>query len=146
MKRTWLLLLALLGILLAACDSAPEDSPADAVQRRLVGTWLREYEEQGTRIRRILVLEADGKFRESSAIVTPGTSITRESDGAGEWLFDGTNLKRRYTRINGKPVSAPIMPYATFALSFPSKSEFVGVDHVRKRELRYQRVGEGTQP
>ena len=47
------LLLVLLGTLLAACDSAPSDSPGDAVQQQLVGTWLREYQEQGTQVRRI---------------------------------------------------------------------------------------------
>ncbi len=146
-RTVWLWLwLALAGVLTAACDNSPADSTTDAVQRRLAGTWLREYEEQGTRVRRILILEADGKFREMSSITLPEAAGQRDSDGAGEWLFDGTNLKRRYALVNGKPVSAPTMPYVTFEIRFPSKSEFVGVDHVRKREVYYQRVADGTQP
>ena len=145
MRRLWLRP-ALLGLLLAACNSGPEDSPADAVQQRLIGTWLREYEEQGTHVRRVLILDADGKFREMSTILAADSSNRQQSQGSGEWTFDGINLKRRYTLINGKPISAPTMPYATFALRFPSKGEFVGVDHVRKREVRYQRVADGTEP
>ena len=81
-----------------------------------------------------------------STIAGSAGAPPNESQGSGEWTFDGTNLKRRYTSINGKPTSHPAIPYATFELQFPSKSEFVGVDHVRQREVRYQRVPEGTLP
>ncbi len=145
--RLWFSVLAvLLAVVLAGCDNPPEDSPADEVQQRLVGTWLREYDEEGAHIRRVLVLESGGKFHEMSTVLAPGTQEKQESQAEGEWLFDGTNLKRRYASINGKPVSAPIMPFATFEISFPSRSEFVGVDHIHKREVHYERVVEGTEP
>ena len=139
-------LLLVLALLLAACDSSPSDSPADDVKQRLLGTWLREYEEDGTHVRRILILDADGTFRERSTIVVPGATDKLESNGTGQWLFDGTNLKRHYASINGKSLSAPTVPFATFEISFPSRSEFVGVDHVHQREVRYQRVADGTEP
>lgn len=144
--RRLLWLPGLFALVLAGCDETPQQSATEAVQKRLVGTWLREYEEQGTAVRRVLVLQAQGSFSESSLAVQPADQPPIRSESSGEWTFDGTNLKRRYLRIDGKPLSAPTMPYATFALSFPSRYEFIGVDHVRKLEVRYQRVGDGTQP
>ena len=132
--------------LLAACGDTAPDSPADQVRERLVGTWLREYEEQGMRVRRILVLEQGGNFREMSSLQPPDTAEPQLAQGSGAWLYDGTNLKRRYARINGQPLSAPVVPFVTFALRFTSRSQFVGVDHIRKREVSYQRVPDGTLP
>ena len=81
-----------------------------------------------------------------STVVALNSAEKLESQGTGLWLFDGTNLKRHYATINGKSLSAPTVPFATFEVSFPSKSEFVGVDHVHKREVHYERVAEGTEP
>ena len=145
MRRRTLLFL-LLGLPLAACDSAPDDSDVDTVRQRLIGTWLREYDVQGAHVRRVLVLEADGKFREMSTVAAPDNPDTVKSQGTGQWLFDGTNLKRHYASLNGKPISAPTLPFVTFQVSFPSRSEFVGVDHVHKLEVHYERVIEGTEP
>lgn len=133
------------SFLLQACDSAPADQANELVQSQLVGTWLRAYAENGTQVRRILVLNPDGKFSEKVSIVEKGTPAQRKSH-AGEWLFDGTNLKRRYTSINGEPVRAPAAPFATFEVTFPTRSEFIGTDHIHKRDVRYQRVDAGTQP
>lgn len=143
-RRPALFLLALVAALGAAgCDNPPVDSPAQETQQRLVGTWLREFEEGGVRVRRVLVLEPDGQFGESVRITDAAGAVT-EHRHAGEWIYDGTNLKRRYTRMDGEQPSAPQVPYATFEISFPSKAEFVGIDHVRRREVRYQRVADGT--
>ena len=146
MVRKLALFFVLSGLLLAGCDNAPEESEADLVKERLVGTWLREYDDQGAHVRRVLILDADGKFREMSTVVASGGADKVESEGEGQWLFDGTNLKRHYSRLNGKPISVPMVPFATFELSFPSRSEFVGVDHVHKLEVHYERVAEGTEP
>ncbi len=145
---TWhhLFLIACLVAPLAACDHPPEDSATDTVRVRLVGTWLRAYDEAGTRVRRVLVLESDGSFHERSAVVSVDTAVPRESHGSGTWLFDGTNLKRHYRLVNGQPVSAPTVPFATFELRFTSRAEFVGVDRIRGRQVTYQRVAEGTLP
>lgn len=143
-RRLWLSTV-LAAVLSAACESPPDDSPVHDVEQRLAGTWLREYEEDGFKVRRVLVLEPGGRFTESSRIVAPDTS-GGEYSHAGEWLFDGTNLKRRYTRVDGRQPAAATMPYATFELKFPSRNEFIGIDRVHRREVRYQRVPDGTLP
>jgi hypothetical protein len=143
-RRLWLS--AVLGSVLAgACDSPPDDSSPQAVEDRLVGTWLREYEEDGLKVRRVLVLEPGGRFTEASRITELEASGAEHSH-AGDWLFDGTNLKRRYTSVDGRQPAAPGMPFATFELRFPSRNEFVGIDRVRRREVHYRRVAQGTQP
>ncbi|MDB5872032.1 MAG: hypothetical protein JWQ07_1474 [Ramlibacter sp.] len=142
-RRRLLVLLA--GALVAGCDAPPETADLQEVRDRLVGTWLREYAEDGFNVRRVLVLEADGHFREMSRITELGASQADHSH-AGEWLFDGTNLKRRYTSVDGKLPAAPAMPYATFELKFRSHNEFTGIDNVRKREVEYRRVADGTLP
>jgi len=129
--------------LASGCNTAPD--PGDEVRERLVGTWLRDYEENGTHVRRILVLEADGRFREESRSLGPSEAGVHHSH-EGEWLYDGTNLKRRYTLMDGQPVSAPTMPFAALQIRFTGSHEFTGTDNVRHRELRYQRVPAGTEP
>jgi hypothetical protein len=137
------MVLALTCTLLTGCDSPVSDSPDEAVRQQLVGSWLRDYEQDGARVRRWLVLRDDGLFRETAHIVQANGSVI-ELDHAGEWTYDGTNLKRRYTSFDGKPPSRLTSPYATFALRFESRNEFVGTDNVRHREVRYQRVNEGA--
>jgi hypothetical protein len=143
--RRWWLATLLAGALAAACNSPPDDSSARSIGQQLIGTWLREYEENRFKVRRVLVLEPDGRFRELSRIVELGAVQTQHSH-TGEWHFDGTNLKRRYTSVDGKPPAAPTMPYATFELKFQSHNEFTGIDHVRKHEVQYRRVQDGTLP
>jgi hypothetical protein len=142
-RRLWLGLAC--AAALCACQEPPADSPADEVRLKLPGTWLREHGEGSVRVRRILVLETDGQFSEQVRIVDAGGMVTEQSH-AGRWTFDGTNLKRKYSLMDGKPPSAPTIPFATFALKLPSKNEFVGTDNVRRREVRYRRVPAGTLP
>jgi hypothetical protein len=97
-------------------------------------------------VRRVLVLEPDGSFRELSLAVSVAAATSSESRGSGTWLYDGTNLKRHYRRVNDRPVAAPTVPFATFELRFNSRFEFVGVDHIHQREVVYRRVAEGTLP
>jgi len=140
-----LAVLAALAVLAGGCGSAPDDSPTEQVRDLLVGTWLREYQDEATVVRRVLVLEPGGSFREKST-VTHGAAAVAGHEGEGVWLFDGTNLKRHYRRMDGRAASAPIMPFATFAVRFSSHNEFVGMDNVHQIEVRYRRVAEGTEP
>jgi hypothetical protein len=137
------LVLAFAASLLAGCDPAPDQT--EEIRERQVGTWLRDYEENGTRVRRVLVLEPQGRFRETSRSLGPKEAGVRHSH-EGEWLYDGTNLKRRYTLMDGEPVSAPQMPFVAFQVRFTGSHEFSGTDNVRQREVRYHRVPAGTEP
>ena len=141
--------LAVLALVAAALAGGwgrpPDDSQTQQVRERLVGTWVREYQEQATIVRRVLVLESSGVFRERSIVTGEGAAAVAH-EGEGDWLFDGTNLKRHYRRVDGHALSAPTIPFATFAVRFPSHNEFIGLDHIRKVQVHYLRVAEGTEP
>ena len=133
----------LASFFLVACSGPPADSPLDAVQQQLVGSWLRDYTQEGARVRRLLVLGEDGLFTETARMVDATGAVTDYAH-AGQWTFDGTNLKRRYTSFNGKQPAAPTLPYVTYQLKFESKYAFIGTDNIRKREVHYSRVAAGT--
>ena len=142
-----------LSTLLTACNNAgptvdasglPRYSP-EAVQALLQGTWLREYSDNSIDARRILVLSPDGSFAETVRITDAAGQVTSQSH-AGTWLFDGTNLKRKYTSMNGKPPSRLNLPFATFEIQLESKNEFTGIDHVHRNRIRYRRVSPETVP
>ncbi|HSW19204.1 MAG TPA: hypothetical protein VLJ86_18440 [Ramlibacter sp.] len=139
-----------LAALSAAWDSGPPslDPPLTSADRsegreRLIGAWLRESTQDGVRTQRILTLEADGDFREVARVVDPqGTSSDHAHQGT--WLFDGANLKRKYTLIDGKPPSRLRVPFATFEITFDTRNEFTGVDHIHGNRIRYTRVAPET--
>lgn len=137
----WALALALLG---TGCQPTTDVSSSE-IRERLVGTWLRDYDENGTQVRRVLVLEPGGRFREMSRTLGPKEAGTQHAH-EGEWVYDGTNLKRRYTRMDGKPPAAPTVPFVAFQIEFTGSHDFTGTDNVRHRELRYHRVPDGTEP
>lgn len=121
-------------------------SPAALDRQDLLrGTWLREYSEDGVQVRRVLELEPDGAFRESVRIADRAGRVTR-LEHEGTWLYDGTNLKRKYTSMNGEPPSRLKAPFATFEVAFQSRNDFVGVDHVHGVRVEYRRVPEDTLP
>ena len=140
--KSWLpLALALLA--LAALLSSG-DGPVPDAQARLQGTWLRETSEQGVTSRHLLVLEPDGSFRETVRVVD-ARGVATDYVHAGTWTYDGTNLKRKYTLVNGQPPSrlnGP--PFATFEISFASRNEFAGIDHIHGNRIAYRRVEPGT--
>jgi hypothetical protein len=147
---------ALLALVLAsydrplesAADTAPPPAqqPADRadVADRLPGTWLREQVEQGVRSRRLLHLDADGTFRERVRIVSARGEVSQH-EHAGHWFYDGTNLKRKYTLMDGRPPSRLNLPFATFEIRFESRDEFVGTNHVYRSTVRYERVAPDTE-
>jgi len=137
---------------LAACDwtadpqrQALMEQGIQDVEEQLQGTWLREYAVEGVKVRRLLTLRLDGSFLERVRVVDEAGGITDYSH-EGTWLYDGTNLKRRYTLMNGKPPSRLNLPFATFQVSFERSGEFVGIDHIHGHRVRYRRVGPDTQP
>lgn len=138
-------LLALAGAsFLCSCDSEAS-ARKEATRRRLVGTWLRESEDGGIRLRRVVALSADKSFREAARIERPDGSIETESH-QGEWFFDGSYFKRKYTHLNNAPLAGSRMTFATFRLEASSPDEIVGIDDARQMKVVYRRVPDGTAP
>lgn len=119
------------GALRNRLAAAEQPSAEVDVADRLPGTWLREHVEQGVRSRRLLHLDPGGTFREQVRLVSAGGEAS-EHEHAGTWLYDGTNLKRKYTLMNGEPPSRLKLPFATFEIRFESRDEFVGTDHIHR--------------
>jgi hypothetical protein len=136
---------ALLSLaLLAGCDSA-ESLRIEDTRSRLVGTWLREPDADSVPSRRLLVLGAEGKFTER-IVVSPQGSPAGRRELAGEWSYDGTNLKRRYLQENGRQFAGGSMRFATFPLLSVGRAELVVDDKIEGRPVTYRRVPEGTLP
>ena len=131
-----------LAALLCGCEEPPQDADT---QQQLSGTWLREFKENGIASRRILVLQPDGVFHEAVRIVDAGGAVTEQAH-EGTWIYDGTNLKRKYTLMNGKSPSRLKLPFATFEIQFETRNEFTGVYHIHGNRIRYHRVAADTLP
>jgi hypothetical protein len=132
------LLLFVVVVFTSACDDSSLKAN-DAVRQRLVGKWLEELSADGNQIRSIITLGQDGNFTELEKIGNT-TSSTTQLTHAGEWSFDGINFKRKYTSLNGQPLSNAQFGYATYAVKSFVKNEFIGVDNVRTREARFSRT------
>ena len=74
MIRSLLASVAIAVLLLAAGCEAPDNAATSETQDRLVGTWLREYEEDGTQVRQVRFL-------------TEGHQETRQVIGTGDLVF-----------------------------------------------------------
>jgi hypothetical protein len=135
----WLLLALAMGSLIVLLSTWHAPQRQQDTADLLRGTWLREYSEPGFQVRRVLSLGSDGAFRESVRVVETAGTVT-QYEHEGTWLFDGTNLKRKYTLMNGKPPSRLNVPFATFEISFDSRNEFTGVDHVHGHRVHYRRI------
>jgi len=141
------------GALLAQCAPPPGSGAsgpglafnAEETADLLPGTWLREYGEKGVQVRRLLTLEPRGGFHEVARVTDANGRVTRFAH-EGTWLYDGTNLKRRYTLMDGKPPSRLNLPFATFAIAFDTRNEFTGVDHIHANTVHYRRVPPDTVP
>ena len=142
-----------LGAFLAQCANPPDSGEtgpglsfnSEQTAELLPGTWLREYAEKDVRVRRLLTLGPKGVFHEEARVTDAGGQVTRFVH-EGTWLYDGTNLKRRYTLMNGNPPSRLNVPFATFEIAFESSNAFTGVDHIHDHKVHYVRVPEGTKP
>lgn len=121
-------------LLLLAC----EDSHTRSTKSRMVGTWVAETQEHGGRAQRVLTLNADGRVTDSVQLVaTGGTSKVEEREG--EWFFDGLNFKRKYTYIDGKPLTNAHFIYETYELKSVSESELIGSSSMGRGEIRFRR-------
>ena len=138
MYRRKLLLVALSAVLTVSCDNTSL-KPSNDVRQRLVGRWAEEFSTDGNQIRSIVILSQDGKFLELEKVLGANGS-TKQETHAGEWSFDGTNFKRKYTSLNGQPLLNAQFGYTTYEVKLVEKNEFVGVDNVRTREVRFRRT------
>lgn len=140
----------LLPILLAAltitagCDDA-QTQRIEETREKLAGTWLHESSAGDWNKRRVLSLQVDGKFVERIQ-VAGGNGEAEKLELAGEWSYDGMNLKRRYLQENGRQFSGGKMRFATFPLVEVSASSLVLDSTVERQQLGYRRVPEGTLP
>lgn len=126
--------------MLAACD----DPQTRDVKARLVGTWSTEATEHGGVARRVLTLQADGRVKESVRIVAPsGASDLNSRDG--EWFFDGVNIKRKYTHVDGRPLTNAHFIYETHELRSLTESELVAASNVGRGELRFRKEASGQE-
>lgn len=131
-------------VLLTGCDNA-ESQRIEDTRSRLVGTWLREPDADSVPSRRLLVLGPEGKFTERIVATSQGGPGERR-ELAGEWSYDGTHLKRRYLRENGRQFAGGSMRFATFPLVSVGRAEMVVDDKIEGRAVTYRRVPDGTQP
>ena len=150
--KVWLPALLATAAFLSTCqlpgprvDATGASASVGDPESLLPGTWLREYRAKGVISRHVLVLDADHRFRESVRVID-ATGHSEVYMHEGTWLYDGTNLKRKYTLMNGKPPSRLNLPYATFQITFDSPREFRGIDHIHRNEIDYRRVADDTQP
>ena len=126
-------------------------APGDAAERPesmeawLQGTWLREYAADGVQARRVLDLHPDGRFQEA-VLVRDARGNVEQHAHEGTWIYDGTNLKRKYTLMDGSPPSRVNLPFVTFEVAFSSRNAFVGVDHIHRNRVEYRRVLPETRP
>lgn len=151
--KVWAPGVAALAVLLSTCEGPLSDAASKAnasrdaeyAEQLLPGTWLREYSAQGVTARRVLTLGTDRAFREQVRVIDRAGSVTKHLH-QGTWLYDGTNLKRKYTLVDGESPSRLNAPFATFQIRFESRNEFLGVDHVHGNRVLYRRVAPDTQP
>jgi hypothetical protein len=124
-----------IALLLAACD----DGPTKATQGRLAGTWIAETAGPAGRVQRVLTLGSGGQLKDASYTLTAGGALPLEVR-EGEWFFDGVNFKRKYTLVDGKPLTNAFFIYETHELKSVSASELVGVSNVGHGEIRFRRA------
>lgn len=147
----WLSVLLAVGALLSTCRlpgpdaevTSPTGFAADP-ESLLPGTWVRESQAGGATVRHVLALGADHRFRESVRVVDAAGRV-RDYVHEGTWLYDGTNLKRKYTSMDGRPPSRLNLPFATFQITFDSPRSFSGVDHIHGHRIEYRRAAADAQ-
>ena len=136
--------LALLALLLAACDESRLAETAH-VRQQLVGTWLSESNDSGLITRTLIELTVDGELREFEKII-PGKGATREAFYSGEWALAGANFRRKYMTREGKPLPVNYFTTTTYAINLIGDDRFFGVDNLQHRTIDFRRVAAGTRP
>ena len=107
MRRTLLVGLGLLAVLLlAACDGLEAEADKK-IRNSLTGIWFAVTEEpdegsdKTVTVQSWLVLNSDGKFSEKLKGLYPDGRIL-DAGSDGEWLVTDDLFKLRYVTVNGK--------------------------------------------
>ena len=127
---------------MAACENA-ESQRIQQVKAQLIGTWQFNGVSDGEQVQRTVHLGQDGKFTDTVRAQPSADAAAATHQYAGEWSYDGRNLKRRYMSENGRKFSGGALRYSTFALTSVSSSELVLQDNIANEERRYQRLADG---
>ncbi|WP_213955785.1 MULTISPECIES: hypothetical protein [unclassified Variovorax] len=110
-----------------------------------MGTWLSESDDEGIRTRTVIALAEAGEFDEVEKI-DDGKGTARETRTGGEWSFDGTNFKRKYTRKDGQPLPMNYFATTTYAINMIGDDRFFGVDNLRHRTVSFARAHGSVRP
>lgn len=135
----------LVPVLAAALLAGCQDAGTQQTKARLVGTWTSESSSQAGVTRRTLSLQADGRVKDTVHITAP-TGVSATEIREGEWFFDGVNLKRKYTYIDGKPLTNAHFIYETQELKSITDSELVASSNVGRGTLKLERETTGGHP
>jgi hypothetical protein len=135
-RRSFLLITSI-AVTVGCSDSSKHN--VEDVQQRLIGRWLEEFSNEGIHIKNIVTLDQAGNFTELGKSFEL-SGATKEEKRAGEWSFDGVNLKRKYTSLNGRLLINAQFGYVTHAVKSLKQNEFIGVDNIKAQEIRFSRV------
>lgn len=139
------ILLSILPLaLLASCNDSTSLGEKE-IEKKLTGTWASKYEDQEGKTRVVTELAQDGSFFETEKRIAPSREDEKTLH-AGEWSFDGKNFKRKYTKLEGKPLPNSKFGYATYAIQSLKEDEFIGIDNIRGETILFSRVPSGTLP
>lgn len=143
---SWKNTLALFSVLalLVSCGKSNNPSDIDA-EKKFVGIWSSDVDYDGLKNNIITSLAPDGTFHEVEKIFNENKSV-EEVRHAGDWSFDGVNLKRRYTRKNGKPLTNAQFGYITFAVREYQSGSFIGVNNIEQRSVKFTRINAESHP
>jgi len=115
------------------------------VQQKLIGTWVSEFDDRSNKSRVVTELVKDGSFRETETIFKSSGEVDI-SLHAGDWSFDGANFKRKYTSLEGRPLSNSQFGYVTYAVQEFGGDNFIGIDNIRTLTVRFSRVLVNAKP
>lgn len=132
--RYILSIVCLLGVL-AGC----EDAHTTDTKSCLVGTWIAESTREGATTRRTMTIQPDGRVKEAIHVAA-SSGVLNDQLLEGEWSFDGANFKRKYTYVDGTPLTNVNFIYETYELRSVTNSSLVAVSNVGRGEIRFQRV------
>lgn len=125
-------------ILSAACNESTKD-PANDNHRKFIGKWTSKSISKNPQSISITSINQDGAFIEMEKF-NKDNATQEPAMHEGEWFFDGINFKRKYTKLNNKPLSNSQFGYVTCTVKSLTKSEFLCIDNSQKDTIRFTKI------